>query len=164
MPDFSIMGLVLIFLVFCKIKTIFGLTWYPDISRRMLTNCFACGFWLHCCKVKQTVLFCYNWFHVFSKTRTERKQLSMALVSPPKVSVDLEFALGNPEGLKRLFSPFPLSTDLYLFFSCHSFYFPSPSPSSLEVKRNNRGRLGRRGWKQQRKGNQHCIETLLYSY
>lgn len=134
--------------LFSETRAMFGLTSYADVSRKMFTNCFECGFWLHCYKVKQTILFYYSCLHVFSNTRNEKKHLSMAVVVPPKASVDLEFALGNTEDLKRLFSPFPLRGNFHLFFSCHFFIsnFPSPSPFFFEDKRNNAGRLETRRW------------------
>lgn len=59
--------------LFCQTGTIFGLTSYPDVSRKVFICCFGCGFWLHCCKVKQTILLYYSWFHAFSNTRNKKK-------------------------------------------------------------------------------------------
>lgn len=77
---------------------------------------------------------------MFSNTRNGKKQLSIAVVLPPKASVDSECALGNTEDLK---SRSPLRANLHLLFSCRSFLL-SLYPPSFEEKRNNTGKLERR--------------------
>lgn len=151
--------------LFCETETIFGLTSFPDISRKTFINCLGCGFWLHGYKIKQTILFYYSWFHVFSNTRNEKKQLSMAVVLPPKTSVDLGFAWGHIEELKRFLPPprrhFFWGLIFIFIFSCHSFW-PSPSFPSFDQKRNNRGRLGKEGDEKQQKKENPCFIVSLF--
>lgn len=143
--------------LFCKTETVFGLTSYPDISRKTFINCFGCGFWLHIYKVKQTILF---------YTRNEKKQLSMAVVLSPTASVDLGFAPGEYWRSKEVFPPHFLGGLIFIFFfSCYSFWLSPPFPS-FDKKKNNRSRLGRRGWEaaKERKPTFHCISILSFLY
>lgn len=77
---------------------------------------------------------------MFSNTRKGKKSLSIAIVLPPKASVDSECALGNTEDLKSLS---PLRANLRHLFSCHPFLL-SLYPPSFEEKGNNTGKLDRR--------------------